>query len=171
MKQIFGFFAFLILVTCAFAQSNSGNIQGTVTDSSGAPLSGANVTGQNMDTGVTIATVTTDSGLYSLPNLPPGRYSVTVEAPGLKKYVREGVTVSTGTTVSLDMQMQLGAVTENVTVIADASQLETATSDIGATVERLVTHTFPLEQYGEAITAAHSDSALKVQIFPNGTEH
>ncbi|MDT5155188.1 MAG: hypothetical protein QOI01_6921 [Mycobacterium sp.] len=44
-------------------------------------------------------------------------------------------------------------------------------SDIGATVERLVTRTFPLEQYGEAITAAHSDSALKVQIFPNGTEH
>src|SRR6266446_7755425 len=101
-----------------------------------------------MDTGLTITTVTTDAGLYSLANLPPGRYTVSIEGPSLKKYSREGVTVQTDATVTLDVQMVLGAVSENVTVIADASQLETATSDIGATVERSLVANLPLEVSG-----------------------
>ena len=148
VKLIIGFLATVLLATGTFAQSNSGNIQGTVTDPSGASLSGANVTSLNLDTGISAATVTNEAGLYSLPNLPPGRYSVTVEAPGLKRYVREGVTVTTGVTVALDIQLQLGAVTENVTVIADASRLETATSDIGATVETSLVSNLPLEVSG-----------------------
>ena len=123
--------AFLLLFSAAGlrAQTTNGSIQGTVTDPSGAPVGGASVTARNLDTGLTVATVTSDAGLYSLANLPPGRYSVTVEGPNMKNYVREGVTVQTGSTVSLDIQMQLGGVSENVTVSADASQLETATSD------------------------------------------
>src|SRR5216683_5328820 len=102
------------------AQTTNGSIQGTVTDPSGATVGGASVTGRNLDTGLTQRTTATDAGIYSLPNLPPGRYSVVVEAPGLKKYSQEGVTVLTGTTVSLDIPMQVGGVSENVTVIADA---------------------------------------------------
>jgi Carboxypeptidase regulatory-like domain len=130
------------------AQTTNGNIQGTVTDPSGAAVSGANVTGRNLDTGLSVATATSDAGLYSLANLPPGRYSVTVEGPNLKKYLREGVTVQTSSTVSLDVQMQLGGVSENVTVSADASQLETATSDIGSTVEQSLVQNLPLEVSG-----------------------
>lgn len=148
MKLIIGFLATVLLATCTFAQSNSGNIQGNVTDSSGASLSGATITGLNLDTGISTTTLTNEAGLYSLPNLPPGRYSVTVEAPGLKKYMREGVTVTTGVTLGLDVQLQIGAVTENVTVNADASQLETATSDIGATVESSLVSNLPLEVSG-----------------------
>src|SRR5260370_641156 len=99
---------------------------------------------------VTITTVTTDAGLYSLANVPPGRYSVTIQGPGLKKYSREGVTVQTDATVALDVQMQLGAVSDNVTVIADASQLETATSDIGSTVQRSLVANLPLLVPGTA---------------------
>ena len=131
-----------------WGQTNSGSIQGTVTDPSGAPLAGANVTVRNLDTGLAISTVSTDAGLYSVPNLPPGPYSVSVEAPSLKKYTQEGVTVPTGTAVSLDIQMQLGGVTENITVSADASQLETATSDLGATVQTSLVQNLPLEVSG-----------------------
>src|SRR6202035_787097 len=60
----------------------------------------------------------------------------------------EGVTVQTGSTVSLDIQMQLGGVSENVTISADASQLETATSDIGATVQQILVENLPLEVSG-----------------------
>ena len=130
------------------AQTTNGSIQGTVTDRSSAPVGGTNVTGRNLDTGLSVATVTSDAGLYSLANLPPGRYSVTVEGPNMKNYVREGVTVQTGSTVSLDIQMQLGGVSENVTVSADASQLETATSDIGATVQQVLVENLPLEVSG-----------------------
>jgi hypothetical protein len=142
--------AFLLLFATAGlrAQTTNGGIQGTVTDPSGAPVGGTNVTGRNLDTGLSVATVTSDAGLYSLANLPPGRYSVTVEGPNMKNYVREGVTVQTGSTTSLDIQMQLGGVTENVTVSADASQLETATSDIGATVQQVLVENLPLEVSG-----------------------
>ena len=103
---------------------------------------------RNLDTGATVSTETTDAGLYSAPNLPPGRYALTVEAPNFKKYVREGVTVPTGTTVTLDIQMQLGMVSENVVVSADASQLESATSDIGSTVQSSLVANLPLEVSG-----------------------
>jgi hypothetical protein len=101
-----------------------------------------------LDTGLTISTVTSNAGLYSLANLPPGRYTVSVEAPNLKKYSREGVTVQTDATVALDVQMQLGAVSDSVTVAADATQLETATSDIGATLQSSLTENLPLEVNG-----------------------
>jgi hypothetical protein len=148
-RLIYTFVCFLLASTLSLhAQTTNGSIQGTVTDPSGAAVGGASVTGRNLDTGLTIATVTTDAGLYSLANLPPGRYAVTIEGPNLKKYEREGVTVPTGSTVALDIQMQLGAVSDNVTVIADASQLETATSDIGATVQTTLIQNLPLEVSG-----------------------
>src|SRR5712671_386899 len=130
------------------AQTTNGGIQGSVTDTNCGAVSGASVTSRNLDTGLTQATSTTDAGIYSLPNLPPGRYSVVVEAPGLKKYSQEGVTVLTGTTVSLDIPMQVGGVSENVTVIADASQLQTATSEIGSTVEPVLVANLPLQVGG-----------------------
>ena len=140
---------FLITSTVfVLAQTTNGGIQGAVTDPSGATIGGAQITGRNLDTGLTISTVTSNAGLYSLANLPPGRYTVTVEAPNLKKYSREGVTVQTDATVALDVQMQLGAVSDSVTVAADASQLETATSDIGATLQSSLTENLPLEVNG-----------------------
>src|SRR5713226_5762468 len=148
MKALAGFLICMLLTVSVYGQTTNGSIQGTVTDSSGATLSRATVTARNLDTGLTNSTVTTDAGLYSLPNLPPGRYSVKVEATGLKKYEREGVTVLTGSTVSLDIEMQIGSVTETITVNADASQLETATSDIGVTVERSLIANLPLEVSG-----------------------
>jgi hypothetical protein len=150
MKRFLCIFAFILSV-CAVSlhsQTTNGSIQGTVTDASGATVGGASVTGRNLDTGLTQRTTTTDAGIYSLPNLPPGRYSVTVEAPNMKKYSREGVTVATGSTVSLDIPMQVGAVSDSVTVTADAVQLETATSDIGATVQSTLVANLPLAVSG-----------------------
>jgi hypothetical protein len=150
MKRFFYTFAFLLLSATVSlrAQTTNGSIQGTVMDPNGGAVAGASVTARNMDTGLTQTTTTTDAGIYSLPNLPPGRYSVTVEVPNLKKYSREGVTVSTGTTVALDIPMQLGAVSESVTVTADASQLQTTTSEIGSTVEPVLVANLPLQVSG-----------------------
>jgi hypothetical protein len=150
MKRFIYTLAFLLLSATVSlrAQTTNGSIEGSVAVQNGGAISGASVTARNLDTGLTQATVTTESGLYSLPNLPPGRYSVTVEAPNLKKYSQEGVTVSTGTTVALNILMQLGAVSESVTVTADASQLQTTTSEIGATVEPTLVANLPLAVKG-----------------------
>ena len=150
MKKFFYIFAFLILSAAVslHAQTTNGSIEGSVTDPSGGAVAGASVTARNMNTGLTQATTTTDAGIYSLPNLPPGRYSVTVEAPNLKKYAQEGVTVTTGTAVALNILMQLGAVSESVTVSADATQLQTTTSEIGATVSPTLVANLPLQVKG-----------------------
>jgi len=150
VKKLICTLAFCLMVSTVSlrAQTTNGGIQGTITDPSGAAVVGASVTGRNMDTGLSFTTTTTDAGIYSLPNLPPGRYSVVVEVPNLKRYSREGVTVVTGTVVSLDMEMQIGTVSENVTVNADASQLQTATSDIGTTVQSTLVANLPLEVSG-----------------------
>ena len=116
---------FVVVSTGAWGQSTGGAIQGTVVDPSGATLPGATVTARNMGTGVTSTATTTSAGVYALPNLPPGSYVITVEATGMKKYVQEGITVSTNSTVGLDLQLQLGSATETVTVTSDATQLET----------------------------------------------
>jgi hypothetical protein len=150
MKKFFCTLAFLLLsaTVSLHAQTTNGSIEGSVADPSGGAVAGASVTARNLDTGLTQTTTTTDAGLYSLPNLPPGRYSVTVEAPNLKKYSREGVTVTTGTAVALDIRMQLGAVSESITVSADASQLQATTSEIGATVSPTLVANLPLQVSG-----------------------
>jgi carboxypeptidase family protein len=115
----------LVLVVAANGQSTNGNIQGTIVDPQGATVAGATVTGRNMDTGLTASATTSGAGVYALSNLPPGRYAVTVEASGMKKYKQEGITVTTNSTVGLDVTLQVGSANESVNVIADAAQLET----------------------------------------------
>jgi hypothetical protein len=150
MRKFISILAFLILFAAIslHAQTTNGSIEGSVTDPSGGAVAGARVTARNMDTGLTQATATTEAGIYSLPNLPPGRYSVTVEAPNLKKYAQEGVTVTTGTAISLNIPMQLGAVSDSITVTADATQLQTTTSEIGATVSPTLIANLPLQVSG-----------------------
>lgn len=130
------------------AQTNTGSIQGTVTDPNGAPIGGASVTVRNMDTGATVKTQTTGAGVYSAPNLPPGQYSVSMEQPGMQHYLQEGITVSTSTTATVNIQAQVGNVQTTVTVSENAPQLETTTSDYGATVEPTLVQNLPLQVSG-----------------------
>jgi hypothetical protein len=78
----------LTLVVGAYGQSTNGNIQGTVVDPQEAAVSGATVTARNMDTGIMAVATTTGAGVFSIPNLPPGRYAVTVESSGMKTYTQ-----------------------------------------------------------------------------------
>ena len=140
--------ALVFVCASALAQSNSGSLQGTVNDPSQAPIAGAQITARNIDTGIIASTASSSAGIYQFANLAPGRYSLKVTAAGMKEFTQNGVTVTTGTTTTLDVPMQLGAVTDQVIVNADASRLETATSDIGATVERPLIENLPLEVSG-----------------------
>ena len=74
------------------SQTTNGSIEGTVSDPSGAVIPGATVTARNLDTALTVTVKTTDAGLYSIPNLPPGNYSTVVDGgSGLKKYEFDAV--------------------------------------------------------------------------------
>ena len=139
----------LTLPVCLFSQTADGSIRGAVTDPSGAAVPGISITARNLDTGLTVTVKTTDAGLYTVSNLPPGRYSVTAQGGvGLKMYEQTGVTVQTATTTDLNIILQLGAVNETITVNANALQLQTTTSDVGTTVQTALISNLPLEISG-----------------------
>jgi hypothetical protein len=139
----------LTLPVCLFSQTADGSIRGAVTDPSGAAVPGISITARNLDTGLTVTVKTTDAGLYTVSNLPPGRYSVTAQGGvGLKMYEQTGVTVQTATTTDLNIILQLGAVNETITVNANALQLQTTTSDVGTTVQTALIDNLPLEVGG-----------------------
>jgi outer membrane receptor protein involved in Fe transport len=108
--------------------SNTGEIKGTVTDPSGALVSGCTVTVTDTLTGVSTVTTTNSAGIYDVPNLPIGQYKVVFAKSGFRNGVRDGVTLNIET-IAVDQTLQLGAATEEVVVKADVTQLETETSD------------------------------------------
>src|SRR5439155_6059698 len=119
----------------ALAQTQS-RLDGVVTDPTGALIAGATVVARNVATGVTYTAKSNESGIYTLPFLPPAEYELTCEMLGFKKVVRAGVMLTTGSSQNLDLRMEVGDVSETIAVRAAASLLESETSSIGQFVER-----------------------------------
>src|SRR6266702_4300627 len=125
----------LLLSLCgvsAYAQFKA-SIQGTVMDPNGAAVVGAKVTVANEATRVTRDTVTSDQGFYRINELPPGNYTVTVEASGFKQATSKGIVVEAEQPRGLDVTLQVGAVSEQVTVTASAQALHTENANVGST--------------------------------------
>src|SRR5262245_48042846 len=100
-----------VFVACgiAFSQGDRGTITGTVADAANAVVGGASIEARNSDSGATYEAATTETGNYTLAQLPAGTYQVTVSLPGFKKYVRQNIVVAATQTVRLDAQLEVGA--------------------------------------------------------------
>ena len=121
----------LLVAAASLAQDITGSIAGTVTDPSGAGVPNAKITVTNTDRNAVIRTVTTDSGgNYSAPLLPIGTYSLAVTAAGFKTSNRTGISLDVNDKLTLNIGMQVGQLTESVTVEASAVEvaLQTATA-------------------------------------------
>ena len=127
-----------------FSQSDRGTIAGTVLDSSGGAVQGANITATNANTGAIYKTTSTDTGAYRIPDMQVGVYNLSVAATGFKTSEQKGVVVQINTTASLDVTLQAGDVKETLTVIADTPTLQTETSDIGTVVSERQIMELPL---------------------------
>jgi hypothetical protein len=136
--------AFLFLSSTAFAQLDTGTVVGTVRDSSGAVLPGVTVTVTQEGTNVLLTTVTNDSGQYIFPGLRVGRYTVAAELPGFRRGVRTDVAVSVQDRRAVDFVMEVGVVTEAVTVSARSEILQTQSADIGAVIDERQVRDLPL---------------------------
>jgi hypothetical protein len=119
----------LIVSVAAFAQGDRGTINGTVSDPVKAVIPNAAVMASDVDTGAQYRTVTTETGNYTLPNLPSGYYTLTIEAAGFNKYIQQGVRVLVAQTERVDVVLELGSASESVTVNADATLLATETAE------------------------------------------
>ena len=118
--------ALLALAAPVTAQDFRGSIRGTITDSTGGVLPGVTVTVTNTDTRVSQNVVTDQKGVFLVPYLNPGPYSVTAELSGFRKVVRSSAEVTIGDTLRVDIQLQAGGLTETVEVTADVPVLTTS---------------------------------------------
>jgi outer membrane receptor protein involved in Fe transport len=124
----------LLIPALAAAQTESGKVTGTVTDQSGAVLPGVTVNLKSVDRATTRSTVTNAEGEYVFASLVPGRYEITAELSGFSTKQTQ-TTVPVGATVNVNVQMQVGAQTEVITVVGEtAAAINTSTQDIATTV-------------------------------------
>jgi hypothetical protein len=130
-----GIFACLTFFLCSAHAQYRASIQGVVTDPQGELVSGAAVTLTNHETGQTQTITTNDSGLYNFGGLPPSQYTLTVEKSGFKKKVIDNVGVIAEQGNAVNIQLEVGQVTESVTVSGDSTPLiDTETSNLSGTV-------------------------------------
>ena len=129
-------FAFWVVLPIALhSQSNTGVIRGIVTDPAGAAIAGARAAAVNGETGVSYSASSNEAGLYSIPEVPAGGYTITVEHSGFRRSVRQGVTLTTGQTLELDVKLEVGELGQSITVTGEAPQIETTTSGIDQLIE------------------------------------
>ncbi len=134
----------LICAAPMWAQRDMGTMLGSVTDPTGAAIPGATVTIIETATGVRTTVETNASGNYIRPLLKPGGYAVSVEAPGFKTSVQEGLVLQSSSRVQANFTMELGDVTETIEVSALAPQLQTSSTQMGGTLENRQTSELPL---------------------------
>jgi carboxypeptidase family protein/TonB-dependent receptor-like protein len=136
--------AVLLTQPSSFAQSGRGTITGVVKDSSGALVPKAELVITNKATGVETKSATTEGGLYRVPYVEPGIYRATAALQGFKTAVRDNVEVGVAQTVTLDFTLEVGEVTDQVTVSAETPVLESSTSEIGINSTLKEVHTWPI---------------------------
>src|SRR5947209_9636013 len=126
---------FVFSAASLFGQLDLGSIDGTVTDSSGAVVAGAKVQIKNPDTDFTQDLVTNSQGIYSAPLLRPGQYQITVESPGFRRAVRNGIVLQVQDKLRIDFQLQVGQSTESVEVTAQVPLLQSESASTGVVID------------------------------------
>ena len=126
----------LVLMTCTglWAQATA-QINGVVQDSSGAVLPGVEITATQTQTGVSRMTVSNETGLYTLPNLPLGPYKLEASLPGFRAFAQSGLVLQVGDNLRINVTLQVGQVSEQVEVQANAALVETRNVSVGQVME------------------------------------
>ena len=120
----------------AIAQQETARLTGTVRDPGGAAVPGATVTVKNVRTNVTVTAQTDSDGIYTIPSLRPGEYTITAEGAGFAKSVRTGITLQVAQVAQIDVTMQAGALSETIEVTGATPLLETATSSRALVIDQ-----------------------------------
>jgi hypothetical protein len=125
------------------SQALNGQIEGWITDQTGALVAEATVLATNVETGYQ-RSLFTKAGFYSIPLLPLGTYRITVEAPHFRKLIRDGITLVTGQSATVNLQLEPGEVKETVTISGDAPVADPGKTDLGRVMNNREVHNLPL---------------------------
>jgi hypothetical protein len=124
--------------TISFAQLN-----GTILDASGGAISGAAVTLRDLGTNRTYTASSSTPGFYTVPNLPPGHYELTVESSGFAKYVQTGIPLTVGQTATVDVTLQVAGTSEVVKVTSEVPPVETTRSETSQVIDSVHIESLP----------------------------
>src|ERR1700687_1115514 len=152
--RLFLVFVCLALTTLpVLAQEVSAGITGRVTDPSGSAVANATVTAKDTERGTEWPTKTNEDGIYAFPRIPAGDYQLKVEAPRFKTLVQSSLHLEVNQRARLDVRMQLGAVTESVSVSGEAALLQTDTTQVGTQINpETIDHTALISRNPVALT-------------------
>src|SRR5262245_44232958 len=148
----------LLAVLCAIpvlGQTDRGTITGLISDQAGAAIPNATLELKGTETGVAYPTASSSTGNYTFTQIPVGLYELTVSAAGFKMYVRQNIRVQGAQTLGLDVQMEIGAATESVTVTTEVSLLRTESSDVSTNVDAVRMTTLPILPIGNGFSSSH----------------
>jgi hypothetical protein len=161
---------FTVFSTGALAQSDRGTITGTVVDPGGGVVPGANVVAENPENGARYETVTTQTGNYTLVQVPVGTYHLSIELPGFGRFRQEGIRIFVGQTARIDATLKVGNLAEEVNVVADASLLDTQSAEIASSVTSENLNSLPLNfgARGNQAAAAIRNPYSFVTLVPGG---
>lgn len=156
----------LVVSNAAFAQATSGTITGVVKDEAGKVLPGASVTIKHLDTGNSRTIVTDSGGVYRVPGLSLGEYTVRAEHEGFQPVVRKGITLALGQDAVIDFEMKVGQVSEEIVVSGEPPAIETTNSTLSLLVDSKKIRDLPLNgrNWAQLVTL---DTG--VQLFQNVT--
>lgn len=127
-----------------FSQGITGSITGTVTDSSGSVIAGANVTVRQEETNAIHKVTTSDAGTYTVPQLPPGHYDVKVDKSGFQAHEQKNITLAIDQKAEIDAQMTVGSEEQNVVVTSSGPIIQTEDSSIGQVIDAQAIQNTPL---------------------------
>ena len=134
----------LLFSLAAFSQTETATLTGTITDPSGAIVANASVQVTNVETGVTTRRVSNGSGLYVVPNLAPGHYRVIVEKAGFKQMALTDLTLNVQDIISRNFQMQVGTVSESITVSGEGVNINTESAAVSTVIDQTYVANMPL---------------------------
>ncbi|MFN0103325.1 MAG: TonB-dependent receptor domain-containing protein [Bryobacteraceae bacterium] len=135
MKRSVCVAVFVTMSFPALAQESRGAIQGRVIDPTDAPVAGASVLVENLDTGTTVRLSANATGHYEANLLLPGSYKVVAESKGFKKSIRSGIVLPLSTRLEIDLKLEIGTVSDSVTVTGETPMLDTNSASSGMVMD------------------------------------
>jgi hypothetical protein len=142
--------ALLVCSVAAFGQADRGTITGTISDPAGAAVASAPIELRNTQTGAVYQTASTNTGNYTLAQLPTGTYELTVTVPGFKRYNQQNINLPVAQTIRVDVVLEVGTASESVTVTAEVSLLKTESGELSHNVAAQRLNALPILGIGAA---------------------
>ena len=149
------------------AQVAGGSITGTVVDTSGGVVANVSVSITNVATGINRSVTTNEDGFYIAPNLLPASYELKFTAPGFRTEVRNGIGLTVGATVTLNMTMRVGTTKETIEVQSEVPDVQLTTSDISAVVNANTVRELPLNGRSWTDLATLQPGVSRIQTQPD----